>query len=423
MALIRPFRGVRYNPAVVGDLQQVVSPPYDVVSAEQQTVLHLRSPYNAVRLDLNQDAERYSAAAKTFRDWLDAVVRIQDPEPSLYCYTQEFALKDGSHHKRTGVLAALRLEEFSSKTIRPHERTFESAKNDRLALLRSCQAHLSPIFFLYSKPAWSLTQTLAPVLTAPALVTLQDDQQTRHHLWRITDQALIAEVATGLAHEPQLIADGHHRYETALRYREERAAAQKYRSGDEPFDYVLAYLTNVWEEGVVILPTHRLLRERPLPSPQHLRTALQRDFRIALFSPADPQAFFAALRTSGSERRIGCALAGASHYWLLSFDEWVTRGLPASTPLRALDVTVLHDVIFQRFLGLPSEVQRQKLSYTIDEEEALHWVAERRCQAAFFLNPPTFEQIAEVCGRGETMPQKSTYFFPKLLTGLVFYRL
>jgi uncharacterized protein (DUF1015 family) len=423
MALIRPFRGVRYNPALVGDLQQVVSPPYDVISAEQQTVLHLRSPYNAVRLDLNRDVERYSAAAKTFRDWLDEAVLIQDQEPSLYFYTQEFALNDGSHHKRTGVLAALRLEEFSSKMIRPHERTFESAKNDRLALLRSCRAHLSPIFFLYSKPAWSLTRTLAPVLTAPALVTVQDDQQTRHQLWRITDQALIAEVATGLAHEPLVIADGHHRYETALRYREERAAAQKHRSGDEPFDYALAYLTNAWEEGVVILPTHRLLREGPLPSPQHLRTVLQRDFHIALFSPADPQAFFAALRTPGPERRIGCALAGASRYWLLSFDERVTRGLPASAPLRALDVTVLHDVIFQRFLGLPPEVQRQKLSYTIDEEEALQWVAERRCQAAFFLNSTTFEQIAAVCGHGETMPQKSTYFFPKLLTGLVFYRL
>ena len=423
MALIRPFRGIRYNPAAVGDLQQVVSPPYDVISAEQQTVLHLSSPYNAVRLDLNQDVERYSSAAKTFRDWLDQRVLIQDEEPSLYLYTQEFTLKDGSRHTRTGILAALRLEEFSAKMIRPHERTFESAKNDRLALLRSCQAHLSPIFFLYSKPAWSLVQTLAPELTVPALVTVQDTQQTTHQLWRITDQALIAEVAAGLAREPLIIADGHHRYETALRYRAERLAAQKRSGGDEPFDYVLAYLANIREGGVVILPTHRLVREGPLASPQHLRTALQRDFRVALFSPTNRQAFFAALRAPGPERHIGCVLAGASHYWLLSFDERVTQGLPVSAPLRALDVTVLHDVVFQRFLGLPPEVQKQKLAYTTDEEEALQWVAERRCQAAFFLNPTTFEQVAEVCGHGETMPQKSTYFFPKLLTGLVFYRL
>ena len=423
MALIRPFGGVRYDPAVVGDLRQVVSPPYDVISAEQQTLLHLRSPYNAVRLDLNRDVERYSSAAKTLRDWLDRRVLIQDQEPSLYCYTQEFTLKDGSRHKRAGILAALRLEDFSAKMIRPHERTFEGAKNDRLELLRSCQAHLSPVFLLYSKPTWSLTQTLAPALAAPALVTVEDDQQTRHRLWRITDQALIAEVAAGLAHEPLIIADGHHRYETALRYRAERVAAQKHNSGDEPFHYVLAYLTNVWEGGVVILPTHRLLCEGPLPNSQHLRTALQRDFRVALFSLTDPPAFFAALRAPGPGRRIGCAFAGASHYWLLSFDERVTQGLPVSAPLRAVDVTVLHDVIFQRFLGLPAEVQKQRLAYTTDEEEALWWVAERRCQAAFFLNPTTFEQVAAVCERGETMPQKSTYFFPKLLTGLVFYRL
>src|SRR5713101_3994782 len=200
MALIRPFRGVRYNLAVVGDLQQVVSPPYDVISPEQQTVLHLRSPYNAVRLDLNRDVERYSSAAKTLRDWLDREVLLQDQEPSLYFYTQDFVLKDGSRYKRTGILAALRLEEFSSGMVRPHERTFESAKNDRLALLRSCQAHLSPIFFLYSKPDWLLAETLAPALAAPALVTVQDDQQTMHQLWRITEQSLIVEVARSEEH-------------------------------------------------------------------------------------------------------------------------------------------------------------------------------------------------------------------------------
>src|SRR5439155_3830673 len=164
MALIQPFRGVRYNPAVVGDLQQVVSPPYDVISAEQQTALHLRSAYNAVRLDLNRDAERYASAARTWHEWLARGVLIQEQEPALYFYTQDFTLLDGSPHRRAGVLAALRLEEFSSGRIRPHERTFEGAKHDRLALLRACQAHLSPIFCSYPlqgclrprglRPAW-----------------------------------------------------------------------------------------------------------------------------------------------------------------------------------------------------------------------------------------------------------------------------
>lgn len=422
MALIRPFRGVRYNPAVVGDLQQVVSPPYDVISPEQQTVLHLRSPYNAVRLDLNQDPERYASAAKTLHEWLDREVLLQDREPSLYYYTQAFTLKDGSTRTRAGVLTALRLEEFSSGRIRPHERTFEQAKNDRLALLRSCQAHLSPIFCLYDSPDWSLDEALAPALLTTALVTVQDDQNVVHQLWRITDPALIAEVAAGLASESLIIADGHHRYETALRYRSERVAQER-STGEESFHYILAYLTNAQEDGLVILPTHRLLRDISLPRPRDLRTALQRDFHVTLFSPTEPAAFFSALRAPSPGRRIGCALAGAEHYWLLSFDERATRTLAVSPPLRALDVTVLHDVIFQHFLGLPPEVQKAKLSYTIDEEEALRLVAERHYQAAFFLNPTTVEQIAHVCERGETMPQKSTYFFPKLLTGLVFYRL
>jgi uncharacterized protein (DUF1015 family) len=422
MVMIRPFRGIRYNPTVVSDLQQVVSPPYDVISPEQQTLLHLRNPYNAVHLDLSQDAERYASAARRFAAWLDQKVLIQEQEPALYCYTQEFTVKDGGRRRRTGVLAAVRLEEFSSGKIRPHEQTFESAKEDRLALLRSCQAHLSPIFCLFSRPGWSLAQTLTPALTGSPLETVEDEQRTTHKLWRITNQSLIAEVEAGLTHEPLIIADGHHRYETALRYRDE-CAAGGHSSGEESFNYVLAYLTNAQEEGLVILPTHRLLRDVPLPSSQHLRTVLQRDFRLALFSPADPAAFFAALRAPGPGRRIGCALAGASHYWLLSFNERVTQGLPVSAPLQALDVTVLHDVIFQRFLGLSAEGQRQRLSYTIDEEEAVRLVSERHCQAAFFLNPPTFEQVARVCEHRETMPQKSTYFFPKLLTGLVFYQL
>ncbi|MGH8007135.1 MAG: DUF1015 domain-containing protein, partial [Candidatus Binatia bacterium] len=333
MALIRPFRGVRYNPAVVGDLQQVVSPPYDVISPEQQTLLHLRSPYNAVRLDLNRDTERYASAAKTFYGWLDQGVLLQDQEPALYYHTQVFGLKDGSTRTRAGVLAALRLEEFSSGRIRPHERTFEQAKSDRLALLRSCQAHLSPIFCLYDRPNWSLAQALAPALTAPTLVTVRDDQDVIHRLWRVTDPALIAEVAAGLASESLIIADGHHRYETALRYCNERVVHER-SAGEELFHYILAYLTNTQEDGLVILPTHRLVRDISLPRPRDLRTALQRDFRVTLFSPAEPAAFLAALQAPGLGRRIGCALAGAEHYWLLSFDERVTRTLSVSMPLR-----------------------------------------------------------------------------------------
>jgi uncharacterized protein (DUF1015 family) len=421
MAIIRPFRGVRYNPAVVGDLQHVVSPPYDVISPEQQTLLHLRSPYNAVHLDFNNAAERYAVAARTLSTWLEQRALIQEQEPALYLYTQTFTLKDGVRRRRVGVLAALRLEEFSSGKIRPHERTFEHAKADRLALLKACQMHLSSIFCLFSRPGWSLEQAVAPAFSTPPLMQVRDDLETEHVLWRVTEPELIAEVASQLAPETLIIADGHHRYETALRYRNECAT----HGGDNeaPFQYVLAYLTNAQDEGLVILPTHRLLRDITLPNVQHLRMVLQREFRLAVFALQDKAAFFTALRAPGPERRLGCFFAGANYYWLLTFDDRATQKLSLSMPLRALDVTVLHEVLLQRVLGLPAEAQKQKLSYTVDEEEALQQVMNHHCQAAFFLNPTTFQQVADVCRGGETMPQKSTYFFPKLMTGMVFYKL
>ena len=443
MAYIRPFRAIRYNPAVVGDLQKVVAPPYDVISPQQQTLLHMQSPYNAVHLDFSQESDPYAAAAQTFQTWLSQQVVQQDPAPAFYCYSQEFSLKNGQQRRRTGIFTALRLEEFESGIIRPHERTFEPAKKDRLALLRACQAHLSSIFCLYSGSAesnWSLEQTLQAELAQPAAVDIHDDAGVTHRLWPITNPDSIADLRARLADESLIIADGHHRYETALQYCREQASEidpngssdSTSSTGEEPFRYVLAYLTNAQDAGLTILPTHRLIQQTRLPSPASLQAVLKRDFRLARYALTQRDAFLAALAApiqngrygqNGPERRIGCVLAGAEHYWLLSFDDRVTHGLQASEAIRGLDVTVLHDVIFQRFLGLPPEVQKGAVSYTSDEDEALRLVAERQCQAAFLLRSTTFEQIKRVCEGGETMPQKSTYFYPKLLTGLVFYHL
>jgi uncharacterized protein (DUF1015 family) len=340
----------------------------------------------------------------------------------LYFYAQDFLLKDGRKRRRTGVLAALRLEEFSSGVIRPHERTFEGAKQDRLELLRSCRTHLSPIFCLYARKDWPLAQAAGSALTQPPLISVIDEKNVTHHMWRVSDPALIAEVAKGLERESLIIADGHHRYETALRYRQEREA-QGRAGTEESYDFVLAYLTNAHDDGLVILPTHRLLHDVTMPNLRDLRTVLQRDFRVSQFGLERRDAFLAALRGPDAGRRIGCMFAGAGYYWLLSFDDRATRGLRLSAPLRSLDVTVLHDVLLQQFLGLPPEMQKQKLSYTIDEDEALRLVTERQFQAAFLLNPTSYDQVARVCAQAETMPQKSTYFYPKLLTGLVFYQL
>ena len=416
MARIRSFRALRYDPDVVGDLEHVVAPPYDVIGPEQQHLLHLRSPYNAVHLDFNSAADRYAAAATTLEAWRTQGALRRDPAPSIYGYAQDFTLDDGQQRRRLGFFAALRVEDFASGVIRPHERTFERAKEDRLALLRACRTHLSSIFCLYAGKGWALADTLRMESARPD-VDVRDAADVRHRVWPISDPEIIDGLAAKLADEPLIIADGHHRYETALRYSREREAAS---GGDEPFQYVLAYLTDANDAGLTILPTHRLLRQIRMPAAVDLFRVLSRDFRVTRYPLNARAAFSRALTEPGPARRIGCVVAGAEHYWLLSFDERAVRGLTVSPALKDLDVTVLHDTIFAGVLGLPPDVQKQRVTYTSDETAALDGVANGEHQAAFLLRPTSFAQVERICAGGETMPQKSTYFYPKLLTGLVF---
>lgn len=416
MARIRPFRALRYDPAVVGDLEEVVAPPYDVISPEQQNLLHLRSPYNAVHLDFNSAADRYATAATTLHTWRTKGALRRDTAPSIYAYAQDFTLDDGQPRRRLGFFAALRVEDFASGVIRPHERTFERAKEDRLALLRACRTHLSSIFCLYAGKGWSLADTLR-VESARPDVDVRDAAGVRHRVWPVSDVEIIDGLAVRLADEPLIIADGHHRYETALHYSRERKATG---GKDEPFRYVLAYLTDANDAGLTILPTHRLLRQTRLPAAADLFRVLSRDFRVTRYPLGARDAFIRALKEPGPARRIGCAIAGAEHYWLLSFDDRAARGLTASPALKDLDVTVLHDAIFAGVLGLPPDVQKQRVTYTSDDAAALDRVADGEHRAAFLLRPTPFAQVERICAGGETMPQKSTYFYPKLLTGLVF---
>src|SRR6266571_4298605 len=305
MAVVRPLAGLRYDPAHAGEVGQLLAPPYDVITAAEQAELYARSPYNVIRLILPREAERGAAAAQTLRDWIAAGILAPDPEPALYLYTQQFSLPDGSTRRRDGLLCRLRLEDFSSGVVRPHERTLPGPKADRLALLRATGANLSAIFGLYARPGEPVRELLAGAELGAPLV----DVSGWHQLWRVTDAAAIARVEAALADQTIIIADGHHRYETALAYRDEQP-------GNEAATYILAYLANMEEEGVVILPTHRLVR-----------------------APLGPD--------------VAAVEAG-------------------------------------------------------------------RAAVAFLLNPPSMAQVREVCLAGEVMPEKSTYFYPKLATGLVF---
>ena len=394
MAVVRPLAGLRYDPARAGDVGQLLAPPYDVITAAEQAELYARSPYNVIRLILPREAERGAAAAQTLRDWIAAGILAPDPEPALYLYTQQFSLPDGSTRRRDGLLCRLRLEDFSSGVVRPHERTLPGPKADRLALLRATGANLSAIFGLYARPGEPVRELLAGAELGTPLV----DVSGWHRLWRVTDASVIARVEAALASEAIIIADGHHRYETALAYRDEQR-------GNEAATYILAYLANMEEEGVAILPTHRLVRAPLSLGAAALAARLGESFAV---EPADERRRRAAgeIDCVLPDRRLRLRAGPAARERL--------RDLPPV--LRGLAVECLRRAILEPILGVGPE----DLEFTHDDEEAIAAVAAGRAAAAFLLNPPSMAEVREVCLAGEVMPEKSTYFYPKLATGLVF---
>ncbi len=394
MAVVRPLAGLRYDPARAGDVGQLLAPPYDVITAAEQAELYARSPYNVIRLILPREAERGAAAARTLREWIAAGILAPDPEPALYLYTQQFSLPDGSTRRRDGLLCRLRLEDFSSGVVRPHERTLPGPKADRLALLRATGANLSAIFGLYARPGEPVRELLAGAQLGAPLV----DVSGWHQLWRVTDASAIARVEAALADQTIIIADGHHRYETALAYRDEQP-------GNEAATYILAYLANMEEEGVVILPTHRLVRGPLGLDAAALEARLGESFVLEAIDPRRRRAA-GEIDCVLPDRRLRLRPGPAARERL--------RDLPPV--LRGLAVELLRHAILEPILGVGPE----DLEFTHDDEEAIAAVAAGRAAAAFLLNPPTMAEVREVCLAGEVMPEKSTYFYPKLATGLVF---
>jgi uncharacterized protein (DUF1015 family) len=426
MPIVRPFRGLLYDPAVVGPIGSVVAPPYDVVSRDEQDRLYEASPYNVIRLDLARDSDRYAAASRTFAEWRDRGAIVRDREPALYVYSQLHRSKSGEEHERRGFFARLRLEEFASGKVLPHERTLASPKADRLALQRACRANLSSIFGLYSAPGFALAEIARDLLQGEPLADFVDQAGVRHRTWRLTDRSLQQTLERRLEPLAVYIADGHHRYETALRYCDEMRAETGRAGGEEPFDYVLAYLVNMEEPGLLVLPTHRLLRELPIAA-SALLERLRPLFRVEpVPRSAGRGALLERLRPEAGERRIGVALGDSDSFFVLrTRDGDNDPRLEGSLALRRLDVTLLHGLILEgekSLLGLDAhrEAEAGRLVYTKDADEALDGVESGAFAAAFLLNATRVEEVRAVSEASETMPEKSTYFYPKVPTGLVF---
>jgi uncharacterized protein (DUF1015 family) len=355
-------------------------------------------------------------------------VLVAETTPSLYLYVQNFRLPDGAARERCGLIGAARLRPFGEGTIYPHERTFPRAKEDRLRLIEATRTNLSPIFGVYPDQVDPLAPAGAVRANEAPWIDITDEQHERHRVWRLDRAAHIEPIVTALRDVPVFIADGHHRYETSLAYRERRRA-QGDTDPDAPHQFVLMYLASMGDAGLVILPTHRVVRQLPSGAPADWLARLRAYFDVDAYPLSD--AGIAALTTRLEERSVpllGLRVAGRNELSLLRLRDphSLDTVLPGAHPtVRALAVTVLDSLILRSVLEMDcvAAAQSGALLYTHRDEEALDAVGEGKAAAAFLVRPPTMREVQAVCLAGQTMPEKSTYFYPKLLSGLVFHPL
>ncbi|MQL53474.1 DUF1015 family protein [Desulfofundulus thermobenzoicus] len=513
MAGIIPLRGLRYAPGV-GSMADLVTPPYDVIDSAAQEEYYRRHPFNIIRLEYgkihpgdDEKNNRYTRAAADFAAWLEKGVLAAERAPALYLYEQEFTT-GGRQLVRSGMICGVRLEPYEKGVVLPHEETLPRHKADRLALMRACRANFSPVFGLYADPEMTVDNllrrgtvcgaaqpfpgeydvtgastggTCSPETGRAPDVSFTDEYGHNHRLWVITDPVVIEQVQQALTDRRIFIADGHHRYETALAYARERREQEGNFAGDGPYDYIMMTLVNLYDPGLVILPTHRLVANVDGLDMEELLEKIGEHFVVEPFAlapgyghfgeflrelagrggcaadgqtgsaaftgqekgcgggtdslvnrPAEPEAGESVVtgdpgrrERSLSHRHAFGLYCGRGRLYLLTLrDEGALPGLmPAgrSAAWQGLDVSVLHHLILEGVLGIGG-AEREKeshLTYTREEEGALRAVDDGRYQLAFFLNPTLVEEVTAVAAAGEKMPQKSTFFYPKLLTGLV----
>ncbi|HEV7235577.1 MAG TPA: DUF1015 domain-containing protein, partial [Ktedonobacteraceae bacterium] len=419
MADVRPLRGIRYNDEVVGDLAQVVTPPYDVISKEAQAKYYARNPYNVIRLEFGAEQvgdstlnNRYTRAAAALAEWRLQAVLHQDALPGYYLYQQMFS-QNGQPYTRTSLLARVRLEPWSSKVVLPHEHTMSKPKDDRLKLLRACATNLSPIMSLYDDPQGRIRRLLG-AYADKAEVRITDEVGEEHRLQHITDPAQIDLIQNFFAERQLYIADGHHRYETALNYREEIREQRRQLHVDDAVQFVLMALVDVDDPGLLVLPTHRLLSALPITALRALSTEqLARYFTVSESgSETASDALLAQLAQAGTTEPA-LVLSTGEQNWLLRLNEQGRRRMAESGHSDAwndLDVAVAHTLILEALLGIQTEdvTAGTYLRYTRDAQQAVQAVHTGEAQAALLLNATRVRQIRDVSQADDRMPQKST---------------
>jgi uncharacterized protein (DUF1015 family) len=417
MAEVQPLRTLRYEPAAAGPLEDLIAPPYDVIDEELRAALVARSPFNVVEIDLPRadGGDPYQHAAATMAGWREQGVLVREGESAVWVLRQDYTGPDGRDLVRTGLLARVRVEEYGPGRIRPHERTHPGPKEDRLRLTRATQTNLSPIFSLFPDGDGSARAVLEQATAAEPFATASDHEGTRNTLWRVAGAETMDALRDALAVSELLIADGHHRYETARVYADEVGGEGDHR-------YALMLLCSLADPGLTVFPTHRLLTtlKDDRAKQEAIRETLMRDFEIEELPAAtdlEPPA----------EARVAFGYMDSFHrkpYRVTLKDQAVAddalAGMPE--PYRRLDTAVLEALVFRGALGMSEDdiAHLRGLDYSKSLEDAIEAVESGRADAGFFMRATPVDQVRQVAEAGESMPPKSTYFFPKVPTGLVF---
>lgn len=439
MAQVFPFVGTRFNLEKVGDISQLVTPPYDVITPEMQDNYYKAHPQNIVRIDYGKDVptdtnyeNRYTRASNMLEQWRNENILVQDERRTFTAYEQTFALPDGSTRRRRGIFAMVKLEDFGKGSIHAHERTLEGPKCDRYKLMRATESNTSSIFSIYSDPEKTVDSIIDQESKKKPWAEWKDDAGVQHRVWVISGEKACKTIVDCLADKELFIADGHHRYETSLNYRDEMRSQLNRHDGMQPFDFTLMYLSNADDEGMTILPIHRAL-SREMDDGVDLDeflAELKQYFKIATFELD--------LKKEGEGLRLAEHVASLAHgkptFGMVLNDGravvvTLRKGLklreilerPFHKSIRLLDVTVLHELIIrQTWVGNPEvEFDDHDIHYSHNPENLLDLLRRRKASAVFIVNPPSIEQMMAVARAGKRMPPKSTFFYPKVITGIV----
>ncbi|MGI6113613.1 MAG: DUF1015 domain-containing protein [Mahellales bacterium] len=437
MARIEPFRGLRYNQEKITDLTEVTTPPYDIISADMQDKYYSLSPYNIIRLELgkefpkdNESNNKYTRAAEFFKEWKKSNILVKEAKPSIYIYQQVFTLNNSVTKTRIGIICGVELVNFSQGVVLPHEFTLSKPKADRYNLMHATNANFSQVFSLYEDSSKTISDIINKNIKGLPVIDMVDEEGIRNRIWTIDKKEEIESIRETLKNKQIFIADGHHRYETALAYKKDMALKNSKHTGNEPYNFIMMMLVDMNDPGLVILPTHRMVKNL---HKWDLKSFLQRvneNFYVEKypFVPMEDNGSLNEIEKmlcSGGKENTSIAFYSGNHelYFLSLKNREILDNIHTdmSYAYRSLDVTILHTLILDGILGIGKDklANQDNVYYTRGIKEALEGVENGRYQMSFILNATKIDEVKQVALHQEKMPQKSTYFYPKLLTGLV----